>query len=77
MTLLIWVVGGYSILWFISMYIILRRLHTIRRRTEKRLHDFDSEYIFPAYNYPWVFSVAFGILSYFLSVIVIVNFIKP
>jgi hypothetical protein len=51
------VVISYSLVWIIGMYAILRRLYTIRRKTEKRIQNYDTEYIFPTFHRPWVFTV--------------------
>ena len=68
MNTLILLIGGYSIIWFLGMYILLKRLIHIRRNIEKRVLDFDGEYIVPAYRKPWIFAIVFVLIDYVSSI---------
>jgi len=71
------VVVSYSLVWIVGIFFILRRLHTIRKRTEKRIHDYDEQYVFPVFRKPWIVTAILALVVYAISIALIVLFLKP
>jgi hypothetical protein len=68
---------GYTIIWIAGMYFILYRIYMIGKRTERRMHEYDREYILPPHKKDWFFGIFLGVASYIISFLVIAVFIKP